>query len=152
MSTAELPAPNGRAAARMIALLTTLVVVVHFVVVALHSWAHVQLDIPLGPLGTGFVWVVIIVGPILAAVLAWTRYRRAAAVILTASMAGSLAFGFWNHFVVESNDHVGHIPAGTPGEVFVATAVALVIVELAGVALGGWSIARLRETGGITSR
>jgi hypothetical protein len=58
-------------------------------------------------------------------------------------MLGSLAFGFWHHFVADSHDHVSHVDAHGWGMVFTTSAVLLAILETIGVGVGLW-IARQR--------
>jgi hypothetical protein len=128
-----------------IAMAGTLVVLAHTVALAFHSLAHLRLDIFLGPLGNAFIYVVIIAAPPIAAVLLWTRWRRAGLWLLLASMFGSLVFGAYNHFVVNSPDHVMNVPPGDWGTIFTASAIALAIVEALGCAVAGWSLAGMRR-------
>jgi hypothetical protein len=50
-------------------------------------------------------------------------------------MAGALVFGFVNHFVISSPDHVNHV-AEAWRPLFASTAWLLVLTEAAGVAAG----------------
>lgn len=127
-------------------ILNTALVVAHAIVAALHGWAHQQLDIYLSWAGNVFVYVVIVLGPILGAVLLWTHRRAIGALVIAASMFGSLAFGVYNHFIAMSNDHVSSVPEGTTGTIFVATAWALAALELASMIAALWAWRRWQSS------
>jgi uncharacterized membrane protein YdbT with pleckstrin-like domain len=71
---------------------------------ALPRALHFDLSAP----ESAFVEAVILVGPLLAMALQWT-------------MAGSLVFGLYHHFVAMGRDHVGAQGAGMWGGTFVIT-------------------------------
>ena len=121
----------------------TAVVLTHLVITFVHGAAHQGAAVPLGLLGTIFVVVVIEVGPL--AGLALSRFRPSlGGWIVAASMAGALVFGFVNHFVLISPDHVSHVaPDWRP--LFAASAVLLVVTEAAGVAAGWRHATRAME-------
>ena len=121
----------------------TLAVLAHAAAVGVHGVAHTRVGVYVGPLGNLFILVVIMAAPLVAAALFWTRARRAAALVLLASMAGSLAFGVYNHFVAVSPDHVLHVP-GPEGwrKVFQVSAAVMALIEVAGVAVGAWALGR----------
>jgi hypothetical protein len=113
----------------------TTAVLAHLLVTFVHGAAHRGADVGLGPAQTLFVFLVIEVGPILGLVL--SRYRpRLGGWTVAASMAGALVFGFVNHFVLISPDHVSHVAADWR-PLFTSSAVLLVLSELAGV-VAGW--------------
>lgn len=114
----------------------TFIVAAHAVVLFLHSAAHLRLGILLSWAGNLYVATVIVVAPILAAVLLWTRFRRTAALLLAASMAGAFAFGVYAHFVADSPDHVRYVSATGWGFLFKATAVAMAGLEAWGSGVG----------------
>lgn len=121
---------------RFAAWLGTVVVVIHEIPLVLHGIAHVQLGIYLpSVLANLYIAVVLYAAPVVAAGLLWANRTRFGAWLLLASMAGSLAFEVYNHFLVMSEDHVSMVPAGTWGDIFRVTAVASVVTEvLAGIA------------------
>lgn len=118
---------------RFAALLGTAVVVVRGIPLVLHSAAHMQLGIYLpSVLANAYIAVVLFIAPVAAAILLWSRYARAGAWLLFWSMFGSLVFGFYNHFVAISPDHVTSIPATSWGHLFAMTAFASFVLEAAG--------------------
>lgn len=110
------------------------IVFVHLAISLVHGAAHSAAGVALDPFGTAFVLIVITAGPLAGAALMCRRPRLAAAIIALA-MAGALVFGFINHFIIQGTDHIAHVvPAWRT--LFAATAMLLVVVEAAGVALG----------------
>ena len=120
------------------ALLGTLAVAAHVIVVVLHSRAHDDLGIQLNAFQQAFAGVVIVIAPLLAAGLLWGRYRRVGSHLLWLSMAGALAFGVYYHFVAISPDHVAHLPPGQARGLFRLTAVLLPVSEALGLLVGIW--------------
>ena len=123
----------------------TLVVLAHTVALVFHSLAHIRLEILMGPLGNAFIYVVIVAAPPVSLVLLWTRWQRAGVWLLLASMFGALAFGAYNHFMVDSPDHVMNVPGGNWGTIFTASAIALAVIEAAGCVVAGWALAGMRR-------
>ena len=118
------------------ALLATLFVVAHLAVGVIHTLAHEGLGVGLTHFQDLFVNGVYVGLPILAAVLVWTRLHRVGAVVLLASIAASLVFGVWYHFVFVSPDHVAHLPQGGQRLLFRITAGLMTLVDAGGVWLG----------------
>lgn len=110
------------------------VVGAHLLITILHAAAHQGAQVLLTQAATVFVLIVIVIGPI-AGLAVSTRWRRAGGLIVTATMAGALVFGFVNHFVVASPDHVSHVAAAWQ-PLFVTTAWLLMLTEAAGVVVG----------------
>jgi len=112
----------------------------HTAVVIAHGAAHVGLGVLASPAESVFIALCIYLAPAAAGLIAW-RARgpgsaRAAAALLSASLAGSLLFGLHHHFVAISSDHVGHLPPGGWRLVFQLTAVLAALVDAVGV-VGG---------------
>ena len=124
--------------ARTLAVLGTLAVVIHAVIAALHGMAHTDLGIQMDAAQNAFINIVIVAAPLLAAAVLWTRFALVGTILLALSMAGSLAFGVYHHYVAISPDHVAHLPVGDLQGLFRATAVLLVISEALGTAVGAW--------------
>jgi len=130
---------------RSIVLLSTVSVVVHLVVSMVHGRAHEHLAVGLSNWQNIYVLTVIVIGPLIAMLLIWTRLARFGLVLLVISMAGSLIFGVAYHYVVISPDHVSHIPSGDAQGLFRTTALLLVVTELFGVAVGLWGLRESRN-------
>jgi len=116
-------------------------ILAHVAVNAVHGAAHRELAIPLSRSQELFIVLVIGIAPLLAGVLIWKEFSFGG-LLLAASLAGSLVFGVWNHFVAISPDHVSHMPAAGSSlwkGVFQGTAILLVPTD----ALGCWAGLRL---------
>jgi len=127
---------------RTLAIAGTVAVLLHGVIAVLHGAAHNDLGIQMTAAENAFINVVIVAAPVVAAVALWTRFVRAGAVLLAVSMAGSLLFGAYHHYVAISPDHVAHLPAGNLQGLFRLTAVLLVVSEAAGSGIGLWGMLR----------
>ena len=105
-------------------------VLVHLAISLAHGAAHNGAQVLLSPAANLFVFVVILAGPLAGLALSW-RYERLGSLIVALAMAGSLIFGFVNHFVLESPDHVRHVAAQWR-MLFGTTAVLLALTEALG--------------------
>ena len=118
----------------------SIVVLVHVGISLIHGLAHTRANVLLPAASMLFVFVVILIGPVAGlVVLRWSR-RAAGSWLIAVTMAGALAFGVWNHFLVESADHVSRVTGPWSGP-FGVTAALLAVTELAGFALAvrsGW--------------
>ena len=113
----------------------TITVIAHLIVNLLHGRAHTKLGVGLTSFQQFYVIAVILVAPLIALLLSWTRYARASLWLLLASMLGSLIFGACYHYIIVSSDHVAHLPPGDARGLFRVTALLLLITEAAGVVL-----------------
>jgi hypothetical protein len=113
--------------------LVTTAVLAHFIVVMFHGQAHTKLSVGLSNWQQFYVLAVIVVAPLIALALSFTRYARAGLWLLLVSMLGALIFGACYHYVVISSDHVAHLPAGEARGLFRSTALLLLITETFGV-------------------
>ena len=120
----------------------TSLVVVHLVASLWHGSAHTQLGIALPPWKTAFVFVVILIAPIVAAALVWTRYLSAGLWLFFLSMLGALLFGAYHHFVMVSPDNIGHLPTGSPEShsQFITSAAVIALLELAAALYGAFCL------------
>jgi hypothetical protein len=107
----------------------TTIVVIHAIAHGLHGLAHQQIPVPLSLFQAVFVGVVILLAPIIAAVLLWTQFYRIGSWLLLYSMAASIMFGIYNHYIVISPDHVSHVSFVGWGLVFQVTAILTLIVD-----------------------
>ena len=130
---------------RNIVLLSTVAVLAHLVVSIIHGRAHEGLAVGLSSWQNMYVLIVIVIAPLIAMLLIWTRLARAGLVLLVISMAGSLIFGVIYHYVVISPDHVSHLPPGDAQGLFRTTALLLVLTELLGVVVGLWGLRESRN-------
>ncbi len=129
-----------------IAIYGTTIVVVHAIFNGLHGLAHVEIPVALSPLQSLFVGIVIFPIPILAVVLLWTQFYRIGSWLLLGSMAGSLLFGIYNHFIVISPDHVSQVSFVGWGLLFQVTAFLILIVDGLGSGVGIWALRNLPQT------
>jgi hypothetical protein len=121
----------------------TAIVLVHLSINLVHGAAHRELHIDLNTAESLFVVCVILVGPLVAMGLLWTAWQRLGLALLAATMAGSLAFGLYHHFVAMGPDHVGAQVTGFWGDTFVLTAGLLFLAEAVGVYAGVRFLKRL---------
>jgi hypothetical protein len=121
---------------RSIARYGTAIVLSHLLVNIVHGAAHSELQIGLNGAETLFVALVIVTGPLVAMALLWTSRQRAGAALLAFTMAGSLLFGLYHHFVAMGPDHVAAQVPGAWGIAFVVTACLLLLIEAMGTYAG----------------
>ena len=131
----------------MLAVLGTAVVVAHALIVVLHGLAHADLGVQLSTFQMAFASIVIVASPAVGAALLWSRYSRLGFLLLLTSMAGSLVFGLYYHYVAVSPDHVCHLPPGDAQLLFRLTALLLPMSEALGLAVGLWGVRRLAAWG-----
>jgi hypothetical protein len=124
----------------------TIAVIAHLIVNLLHGRAHTELGVGLTSWQQFYVIAVILLAPLIALLLSWTRYANAGLWLLLGSMLGSLIFGACYHYLIVSSDHVAHLPPGDARGLFRTTALLLLITEAAGVVLAAIA---LRTRGGI---
>jgi hypothetical protein len=123
-----------------------LVVILHAIVTIPHSIAHTNLQIAMETWQSIYIFVVILIAPIVAAVFIWIRPRSGFA-LLTISMIGSFAFGVYYHFIATGSDNAFTLPASSWTLTFQLTAWLLAITELGGAVLGSLGLAnRLVQT------
>ena len=97
-----------------------------------------------------YVGVIITLMPLIAAGFLFTRQKKIGALLFALSMLASFIFGFWYHFLSQTNDNVTQVH-GPWHSTFLWTAIALAIIELAGTVVGlrmfvGYLNDRTRET------
>lgn len=123
----------------------TAIVVFHVIANGLHGLAHVEIPVALSLHQTLFVGIVIFMIPIIASVLLWTQFYRIGSWLLLGSMAGSLFFGLYNHFIVMSPDHVSQVSFAGWGLLFQVTAFLILIVDGLGCGVGVWAIKTIQK-------
>jgi hypothetical protein len=130
----------------MTKIVSTVLVIVHLAASLWHGGAHTHLGIELSTMQTLFIYVVIIVAPIMAAILVWTRYVSMGLWAFFLSMLGSFLFGAYHHYVLVSPDNIHHLPAGTPEShsEFITSAGGIALIELVSTLYGAFSLGRYR--------
>ncbi|HEU4934768.1 MAG TPA: hypothetical protein VFT48_21970 [Pyrinomonadaceae bacterium] len=130
---------------RSIVVLSTVFVLAHLVVSMVHGRSHESLGVGLSSWQNTYVLTVIVIAPLIAMVLTWTRYVHKGLLLLVVSLAGSLIFGIVYHYVVISPDHVSHLPPGDAQGLFRTTALLLVLTELFGLMVGLWGLRKTQN-------
>lgn len=120
--------------------LITRVVIAHTLISALHGLAHLLIPVPISVLQALFIAGVISALPIVAMLLVWRQQVKWASTVLLVSMAGSLLFGLYNHFVVISPDHFSQMPPTSLGVLFQVTAILLAVSEGIGIGVSVWAL------------
>ena len=120
-------------------------VAIHLAVALWHGNAHTALAIALPPEKNAFVFLVILIAPLVAASLVWTRYVSVGVWMFFLSMLGALLFGAYHHYILVSPDNIGHLPHGSADahSTFIASAAALALLELASALYGAFCLRSL---------
>ena len=113
----------------------TLAVLAHLVVVVFHGQAHTRLRVDLSSWQQSYVFIIIVIAPLVALALSFTRFAVVGLWLLLASMLASLIFGGIYHYLIISPDHVAHLPSGDAQGLFRITALLLLVTEAFGVAV-----------------
>ncbi len=95
-------------------LLITLSVLLHLLGNFWHGDAHTILEINLPDTKMLFVVLVILVSPVVGALLTWTHHQVLGCWVAGISLAASVVFSVFHHYVMISIDNVEHLPPGTP--------------------------------------
>jgi hypothetical protein len=126
----------------------SVLVAVHLAVSLWHGNAHTELAIALPPLKNAFVFLVILIAPLVAASLVWTRYVSVGVWMFLLSMLGALFFGAYHHYILVSPDNIAHLPHGTADAraAFITSAAALALLELAAALYGAFCLGSVSAT------
>src|SRR4030095_13254501 len=117
----------------MTKIVITGLVIVHLAASLWHGSAHTHLGIELSTEQTLFIYIVIIIAPVVAAILVWTRYESMGLWLFFLSMLGNFLFGAYYHYMLVSSDNISHLPLGTleSHSHFIISASVIALVELA---------------------
>jgi hypothetical protein len=128
----------------MTRIVITAAVIVHLVASLWHGSAHTHLRIELSTQQTLFIYLVIIIAPVIAGILVWTRYASMGLWLFFLAMLGSFLFGVYHHYVLVSPDNISHLPPGTPKALsrFVISAGVIALIELAASLYGAFCLGR----------
>jgi hypothetical protein len=118
------------------AIYTTLIVLAHLLINVAHGAAHRELQVGLTSFQSAFVLLVILLAPLIALTLVWTKWKRLGLILLSASMFASFLFGLYHHFLVASPDYIHAQPPIPWGLTFTFTAYGLLITEAIGTYTG----------------
>ncbi|NHN58904.1 MULTISPECIES: hypothetical protein [Halorussus] len=117
-----------------------LAVGLHTAASAAHGVPHAAIPVPLSRWQWAFVYGVIVLAPLVALGLLWRGQEATGATALAVSMAASLVFGVYFHFVAPNPDHVGAISAGPWRGPFRMTALSAAVTDALGVLVGAWLV------------
>ena len=120
---------------KRIANLGVMMVAFHFIVVVVHSVAHMRLHIDMNLWQSVYIMLVIVVLPVVSGALLWRR-ARGGFFLLSSSMLGALLFGGYYHFMATGADNVASLGSHAWAAPFQVTAVLLAVTEAAGVLTG----------------
>jgi hypothetical protein len=140
----------GRTGARVA---LTVLGAVHLIIAIWHGTAHTELTVTLSPAQNLFVYAVVVLAPLVAMGLLWTRYFRPALWLFLIAMCASLLFGVYYHYVFISPDNIHHLPPGSAAahERFVLSAALLALIELAATVYAAF-VLRSHHASGLPSR
>ena len=136
---------------RLTASVLTALGAIHLAIAVWHGSAHAELGVGLSTWQNLFVDVVVVLAPLVAIGLLWTRYVGLGLWIFLVAMCGSLLFGTYYHYVYISPDNIEHLPAGSAAAHarFMLSAAILALVELAAALCAafvlGWHMRSIRH-------
>jgi hypothetical protein len=121
-------------------------VIAHLAISLIHGFAHQRAGVTLDVFDSAYVAVVITLAPLVAAPLLFTRLARAGAWVLTLAMLAAFVFGLFKHFLLPGTDNVVAVH-GAWHSLFLWSAVAVAVAEIAGVAIGAWLLQVIARKG-----
>jgi hypothetical protein len=128
----------------MAKIVITALVIVNLAASLWHGSTHTHLAIEFSTEQILFLYIIVIIAPVVAAVLVWTRYVSMGLWMFFLSMLGSFLFGAYQHYVLVSPDNIHHLPAGTPEfhSHFMTSAGVIALLELASALYGAFWLGR----------
>jgi hypothetical protein len=130
----------------------TLIVLLHIAALLGHASSHVHLTIGVDTWQSAFIVIVIFAAPLFAMILLWMRFYTAGVYLLGISMAGSLIFGVYYHFVVAGADNAFGMGPGTWSTAFRITAGLLAAIEAVGCAWCVWILGLQNRNAAVQTR
>lgn len=117
-------------------------VAIHLVASLWHGSMHDRLSVNLSNGQTLFVYLVILIAPIIAAALVWTRFVSTSLWLFFLSMLGAFLFGAYYHYVMASPDNINYLPSGGPEfhHQFIVSAGLIALLELAAALYGAFCL------------
>ena len=118
--------------------LIAVLIVVHLAASFWHGSLHKTLSVNLSSAQSLFVLTVIIIAPVVAGGLIWTRLHTIGLWLFSLSMLGAFLFGGFYHYILVSPDNIHFLPAGSPeaGHQFKLSAGVIALLELASALFG----------------
>lgn len=109
----------------------SLLILANLWIASAHGEAHDVLEIFLPTGKQNFVWLSVVIAPLLAGALLWTRWFRPALWLLGIAMIAAAAFGILHHYIFISPDNIEHLPHGSDHDhgVFIGTAAWLAVLQ-----------------------
>jgi len=92
------------------AVFVTVFLIFHHVVAILHGGVHTEIPVILTSFQNLFVTIVMMLLPIMAVTLTWTRYSKIGLLLLAICMFSSLLFDIYYHYILVSPDNIAHLP------------------------------------------
>jgi hypothetical protein len=110
----------------------TVLAAIHVTAVLWHGAAHSDLAVGLSRFQTLFVLGVILIAPLMATLLLWTRLEGSALSIYAWTMGASLLFGVYYHFIAVSPDNINYLPPGSDlaRQRFTISAASVAVIEV----------------------
>ena len=126
----------------MTRIVVTGLIMFHLAASLWHGNAHTHLGIELSTEQTLFVYIIVIIAPVVAAILVWTHHVSMGLWLFFLSMLGSFLFGAYHHYLLVSPDNISHLPPGTPESHshFITSAGLIALVELASSLFGAFCL------------
>lgn len=120
----------------------TFLAAIHLSVAVWHGGAHTALGVGLSPFQNLFVVGVILIAPLLATLLLWTRLEDFALWLYLIAMIASLLFGVYYHYLVVSPDNVHYLPPGSDQarHRFTYSAAAVAVTEAIAASRAGFAL------------
>ena len=121
-------------------------VAVHLAASLWHGSLHSHLSINLSFEQNLFVVVVILISPIAAATLIWTRYLSTGLWVFFISMLAAFLFGACHHYVMVSPDNIHYLSTASPESnyQFMLSAGVIALLELASALYGSFCLGSRR--------
>ena len=110
----------------------TVLAAIHLTVVLWHGATHAELAVGLSRFQTLFVFGVIVIAPLVATLLLWTRLEQFALLLYVWVISASLLFGVYHHLIAVSPDNINYLPPGSDvaRQRFTISALSVAVVEL----------------------
>jgi cbb3-type cytochrome oxidase subunit 3 len=116
----------------------------HAAALGLHSVIHWGANVSHTEAATAYVWLVMIIGPFAGLRMVAAGREPAGTLLVTACLAGGLAFSILTHFPAIGADHAGAPAPGAWERLFRSTVWYLAVAQAAGVAIGVGRVSALR--------